>query len=140
MKHLELPIAGLDDVAFRYEPCRLHGRAAVRREIVAGEGNGLEHEVGRLDSGPAKLGDLVSAAFRKTKALRAGPRKLGRDRDILVDSGMGVAALRPVADRLSSRPRLVFTTHAHVDHVGSHPEFADCEILVHPAEADEDEE
>jgi glyoxylase-like metal-dependent hydrolase (beta-lactamase superfamily II) len=62
---------------------------------------------------------------------------LGRERDILVDSGMGVAALRPVVDRLSSRPRLVFTTHAHVDHVGSHPEFADCEILAHPAEADE---
>ncbi|HEY6735362.1 MAG TPA: MBL fold metallo-hydrolase [Roseiarcus sp.] len=62
---------------------------------------------------------------------------LGRNRDILVDSGMGVAALRPVVDRLSSRRRLVFTTHAHVDHVGSHPEFADCEILVHPVEADE---
>jgi len=62
---------------------------------------------------------------------------LGRERDILVDSGMGVAALRPVVDRLSSRPRLLFTTHAHIDHAGSHPEFADCEILVHPAEADE---
>ena len=62
---------------------------------------------------------------------------LGRDRDILVDSGMGVSALRPVVDRLSSRPRLVFATHAHVDHVGSHPEFANCEILVHRAEADE---
>ena len=62
---------------------------------------------------------------------------LGGNRDILVDSGMGVAALRPVLDRLSTRPRLVFATHAHVDHVGSHSEFADCEILVHPAEADD---
>ena len=62
---------------------------------------------------------------------------LGRQRDILVDSGMGVAALRPILDRLSSRPRLVFTTHAHIDHVGSHPEFTNCEILAHPAEADE---
>ena len=61
---------------------------------------------------------------------------LGRERDILVDSGMGIAALRSALDRLSSRPRLVFTTHVHVDHVGSHPEFADCEILVHPVEAD----
>jgi glyoxylase-like metal-dependent hydrolase (beta-lactamase superfamily II) len=50
---------------------------------------------------------------------------------------MGVAALRPVVDRLSTRPRLIFTTHAHVDHVGSHPEFTNCEILAHPAEADE---
>ena len=62
---------------------------------------------------------------------------LGRERDILIDSGMGVAPLRPVLDRLSSRTRLVFTTHTHIDHVGSHPEFTDCEILVHPAEADE---
>ena len=62
---------------------------------------------------------------------------LGRERDILIDSGMGVAPLRPVLDRLSSRTRFVFTTHAHIDHVGSHPEFTDCEILVHPAEADE---
>src|ERR1700758_2652052 len=62
---------------------------------------------------------------------------LGRERDILVDSGMGVAALRSVVARLPSRPRLVFTTHAHIDHVGSHPEFVDCEILVHPAEADD---
>jgi glyoxylase-like metal-dependent hydrolase (beta-lactamase superfamily II) len=38
---------------------------------------------------------------------------------------------------LSTRPLLLFTTHAHLDHVGSHPEFADCEILVHPAEAEE---
>ena len=62
---------------------------------------------------------------------------LGRERDILVDSGMGIAALRPIIDRLSSRPRLIFTTNAHIDHVGSHPEFADCEILVHQAEAEE---
>src|SRR5277367_7049572 len=56
---------------------------------------------------------------------------LGRDRDILVDSGMGLAALRPILDRLSSRPRLVFTTHAHIDHVDSHPEFTNREILAH---------
>jgi glyoxylase-like metal-dependent hydrolase (beta-lactamase superfamily II) len=59
---------------------------------------------------------------------------LGRERDILVDSGTGIAELRPIIDRLSTRPRLIFTTHAHIDHVGSHPEFTDCEILIHPAE------
>jgi glyoxylase-like metal-dependent hydrolase (beta-lactamase superfamily II) len=59
---------------------------------------------------------------------------LGRERDIVVDSGMGIAALRPIIDRLSSQPRLIFTTHAHIDHVGSHPEFTDCDILIHPAE------
>jgi len=84
---------------------------------------------------------LTSGLFRITEPLchrwvRANSFLiLGRTRDILVDSGMGVAALRPIIERLSSRPPLIFTTHAHIDHVGSHPEFADSEILVHPAEA-----
>jgi glyoxylase-like metal-dependent hydrolase (beta-lactamase superfamily II) len=60
----------------------------------------------------------------------------GGDRDILVDSCMGVAALRPLIASLSDRPLILFTTHTHIDHVGSHPEFRDAEILVHPLEAD----
>jgi glyoxylase-like metal-dependent hydrolase (beta-lactamase superfamily II) len=62
---------------------------------------------------------------------------LGAERDLLVDTGMGVAPLRPLIAELSSRPLIVFTTHAHIDHVGGHPEFADLDILVHPLEADE---
>ena len=62
---------------------------------------------------------------------------LGAERDLLIDSGMGVAPLRPIIARLSSRPLTVFTTHAHIDHVGSHPEFVGLDILVHPLEADE---
>jgi hypothetical protein len=50
MEHLELPIAGFDDVPFRDKPGRFHGRTAIRLQIVAGEWNGLEHEFGRLDS------------------------------------------------------------------------------------------
>lgn len=61
---------------------------------------------------------------------------IGSETDILVDSGMGVAPLRPLLKRLSSHPLIVFTTHTHLDHVGAHPEFADCEILVHPIEAE----
>jgi glyoxylase-like metal-dependent hydrolase (beta-lactamase superfamily II) len=60
----------------------------------------------------------------------------GGDVDILFDSGMGIAALRPVIATLSTKPLIVFTSHTHIDHVGSHPEFADAEILVHPLEAD----
>jgi glyoxylase-like metal-dependent hydrolase (beta-lactamase superfamily II) len=60
----------------------------------------------------------------------------GGDVDILVDSGMGVARLRPLVATLSVKPLLVFTTHSHIDHVGSHPEFVDAEILVHPLEAE----
>ncbi len=60
---------------------------------------------------------------------------LGSERNLLVDTGMGVAPLRPLIAELSSRPLIVFTTHAHIDHVGGHPEFADLDILVHPLEA-----
>lgn len=59
----------------------------------------------------------------------------GGERDVLVDSCLGVARLRPVVARLSARPLVVFTTHTHADHVGGHPEFADAEILVHATEA-----
>ena len=60
----------------------------------------------------------------------------GRDQDLLVDTGMGVANLRAALAPLLDKPFAVFTTHVHLDHVGGHRDFADCEILVHPAEAD----
>ena len=60
---------------------------------------------------------------------------VGRDRAVLVDTGMGVALLRPVVATLTDRPITLFSTHSHLDHIGAHHEFADCEILVHPTEA-----
>lgn len=62
---------------------------------------------------------------------------LGDGRNLLVDSGMGVSALRPLVESISSHPISVFTTHTHIDHVGSHPEFADCDILIHRLEEEE---
>ena len=61
----------------------------------------------------------------------------GGHTDVLVDSCLGVAALRPLVQSLSDKPLIVFTTHTHADHVGGHPEFADATILVHPTEADD---
>jgi glyoxylase-like metal-dependent hydrolase (beta-lactamase superfamily II) len=58
----------------------------------------------------------------------------GRAHDLLVDTGMGIGKLRATISRLTDRPIVVFTTHSHLDHIGGHSEFADCEILVHPAE------
>ena len=50
----------------------------------------------------------------------------GKTRDLLVDSGMGVAALKPELDRLFSRSEpVVVITHSHLDHMGSAHEFAD---------------
>ena len=60
----------------------------------------------------------------------------GRDRDMLVDSGMGIGALRQALAPLLDKPLLVVATHTHLDHIGSHYEFADGEILVHSLEAE----
>lgn len=62
----------------------------------------------------------------------------GRDRDILVDSGMGVIPLRPFVDAQRSdaaKPLVHVCSHAHIDHVGAVHEFD--RILIHPAEADD---
>lgn len=48
----------------------------------------------------------------------------GRDRDLQVDFGVGVAPLRPALP-LGGRPVLALATHAHVDHVGGFHEFAE---------------
>jgi glyoxylase-like metal-dependent hydrolase (beta-lactamase superfamily II) len=58
----------------------------------------------------------------------------GRDRDLLIDSGMGVVSLRERIPLLSGRPILAIASHTHFDHIGTHHEFA--ERAVHPDEAD----
>ena len=58
----------------------------------------------------------------------------GRDRDLLVDSGMGVVSLREQIPLLSGRPILAVASHTHFDHIGTHHEFA--ERAVHPDEAE----
>lgn len=63
---------------------------------------------------------------------------LGRDADLLIDSGMGIAPLRPVVDHLRAdpaKPVICLSTHTHVDHIGAAHEFDT--RLVHPAEAAE---
>lgn len=58
----------------------------------------------------------------------------GRDRDLLVDSGMGVVSLREHVPLVSGRPLVAVASHTHFDHIGGHFEFD--ERLVHAAEAD----
>ena len=57
----------------------------------------------------------------------------GRDRDLVVDTALGLAPLRHVVDRDLVRPLVAVATHTHGDHVGGLHEFA--ERLVHRAEA-----
>ncbi|SIT00560.1 Glyoxylase, beta-lactamase superfamily II [Roseivivax lentus] len=58
----------------------------------------------------------------------------GRDRDMMVDSGMGVVSLREWVPLVSERPLDAVASHTHFDHIGCHHEF-DCR-LCHSAEAD----
>jgi glyoxylase-like metal-dependent hydrolase (beta-lactamase superfamily II) len=49
----------------------------------------------------------------------------GRDRSLLVDSGLGIASLAAAAADLLDQPVAAVATHYHFDHVGSLHEFAD---------------
>ena len=49
----------------------------------------------------------------------------GRDLDLVIDTGMGVAPALPVLDLTPGKPLLAVATHIHADHVGSLHEFAD---------------
>ena len=57
----------------------------------------------------------------------------GRDRDMLVDSGMGVVSLRGWVPLVTERPLLAVASHTHFDHIGCHHEFP--RRAVHRAEA-----
>jgi glyoxylase-like metal-dependent hydrolase (beta-lactamase superfamily II) len=58
----------------------------------------------------------------------------GTDRDLIVDTGMGVASLVDELQDVLDKPVTAVATHSHGDHVGGHHEFD--EVLVHPAEAE----
>jgi glyoxylase-like metal-dependent hydrolase (beta-lactamase superfamily II) len=58
----------------------------------------------------------------------------GRDRDLLVDSGMGVVSLRRQVRLVTERPLLAVASHTHFDHIGCHHEFED--RAVHACEAE----
>lgn len=57
----------------------------------------------------------------------------GRDRDLLVDSGMGLRPLRAEIAELRERPVAAVCTHCHFDHIGCAHEFET--RLGHAAEA-----
>ena len=70
------------------------------------------------------VNELVSANFWWLR---------GNDRDIVIDAGLGVVALRGAIPDMFERDPLVLLTHAHLDHAGGAPEFGD--RAAHPAEA-----
>jgi glyoxylase-like metal-dependent hydrolase (beta-lactamase superfamily II) len=58
----------------------------------------------------------------------------GRDRDLMIDTGMGIASLREAARHLLEKPVTAVATHTHNDHVGGHYEFE--HTLVHELEVE----
>ncbi|MFZ3035055.1 MAG: MBL fold metallo-hydrolase [Parvibaculum sp.] len=58
----------------------------------------------------------------------------GRDRDLMIDTGMGVGNLREAARSLLEKKVTAVATHTHIDHVGGHHEFD--RTLVHELEAE----
>jgi glyoxylase-like metal-dependent hydrolase (beta-lactamase superfamily II) len=57
----------------------------------------------------------------------------GRDRDLLLDSGLGHVSLARHVGLVTERPLLCVASHTHFDHIGCHHEFA--HRAVHEAEA-----
>ncbi|MDQ1520434.1 MAG: hypothetical protein QOI55_1507 [Actinomycetota bacterium] len=57
----------------------------------------------------------------------------GRDRDLLVDTGLGIVSLRAAATDLFEHRLLAVATHFHYDHTGSLHEFD--QRAIHRAEA-----
>ncbi|MBA2946739.1 MBL fold metallo-hydrolase [Streptomyces himalayensis] len=56
----------------------------------------------------------------------------GRDRDLFVDSGLGIASMRSCIPEFFDREPALVATHGHLDHLGGAHEFA--EVWAHAAE------
>ncbi|MBY5571766.1 MBL fold metallo-hydrolase [Rhizobium leguminosarum] len=59
---------------------------------------------------------------------------IGKDADLVIDFGMGLAPLRPFLNIETGKPVIALATHVHADHIGSFHEFE--HRLGHAAEAD----
>ncbi len=60
----------------------------------------------------------------------------GRDKDLLIDSGMGLRPLKAEIAQLAERPVAAVSSHAHFDHIGGAYEFDErlghkCEAHIH---------
>ena len=56
----------------------------------------------------------------------------GREKAVLIDTGLGVSNIKRVVDDITALPVTVLTTHVHWDHIGGHRFFD--RIAVHESE------
>ncbi len=87
------------------------------------------YEVRRVDNDVTYIGEPYIKEFYRCNLWHIR----GRDRDMLVDSGMGVVSLREHVPLVTEKNCIAVASHTHFDHIGCHHEFE--ERLVHPAEA-----
>jgi hydroxyacylglutathione hydrolase len=57
----------------------------------------------------------------------------GKDKALLIDTGLGAAKLADFVKTLSTKPLLVVNTHGHPDHAGANYQFKS--VYIHPADA-----
>ncbi|MFT4185270.1 MAG: MBL fold metallo-hydrolase [Rhizobium sp.] len=88
------------------------------------------YSVRRLDDGVTAICEPYIQEFYRCNIWHIR----GRDRDMLVDSGMGVVSLRQWVPLVTERCLIAVASHTHFDHMGCHHEF-ECRA-VHSAEAD----
>lgn len=88
------------------------------------------YETTRLEDGVTHIHEPFIKAFYRCNVWHVR----GRDKDMLVDSGMGVVSLREQVPKVAERSCVAVASHTHFDHIGCHHEFA--ERVVHKDEAD----
>ena len=64
--------------------------------------------------------------------LQAPSLIVGRDRALLLDTGLGNFDMMEIVRRITDKPVMLVLTHAHSDHMGGIGQFQ--EIYIHPAD------
>lgn len=77
------------------------------------------------------IGENIRSDFTDTCVLVVGEQKAA-----LIDTGCGLRKLEKIVKNLTKLPVMVLTTHAHLDHIGGHGLFRDCEIYASSKEMD----
>lgn len=91
-------------------------------------GSRLEHPWFRIEPEAAGIWRIAEPGHVSSWLVNGGERSL------LVDTGLGIAPIRPVAEALATAPIAVVNTHHHFDHVGGNREFP--HVAIHRAGVD----
>ena len=96
------------------------------------------YECRSLQDGVTQIHEIHVAAWLRCNIWHVR----GRDRDLIIDTGMGLRPLTREIAQLSERPVTAIMTHAHFDHAGGLHEFSDrcghnaeAEIIANPTAA-----